>query len=232
MGAVSVRCVAYIDGFNLYNGLLKDTCCKWLNLLTFCRNLRPELQIIQVKFFTALVERRTQDPDQVDRQLTYWSALDTIPEIRITKSRFTCHKKHLPLVSAVDDLKERKRRGENVVGISPQKAHVYRSEEKGSDVKLGVHLVHDAHGEGTATPFEAAIVITSDSDLVEAIRIVTEDMRKPVYVYGPSPYAQTDDLEKVATEFSVLDASSLVGALLDDPVITAEGRKIPKPPNW
>ena len=48
-----LKLFAYIDGFNLYNGSLKNTTFKWLNLLAFTQSLRPTDEILQVKFFTA-----------------------------------------------------------------------------------------------------------------------------------------------------------------------------------
>jgi len=60
-------------------------------------------------------------------------------------------------------------------------ARVIKTEEKGSDVNLAAHLVNDAHLDG----FESAIVVTNDSDLVEPIRIVTEQLGLPVGVLNP-----------------------------------------------
>ncbi|MEP2463074.1 MAG: NYN domain-containing protein [Henriciella sp.] len=42
------------------------------------------------------------------------------------------------------------------------------TEEKGSDVNLGVHLVNDAHLDR----FDVALVVSQDSDLLEPMRIV------------------------------------------------------------
>ena len=50
-------------------------------------------------------------------------------------------------------------------------------EEKGSDVNLGAHLLNDAW-KGL---FDAAVVISNDTDLVTPIRMVTSS--------GASPYS-------------------------------------------
>jgi len=65
-----LRCWVYVDGFSLYHGLAKrQSCrCKWLNLLALARRLRPRDTIGRIKFFTALVEKRTDAPDQQKRQ--------------------------------------------------------------------------------------------------------------------------------------------------------------------
>jgi len=52
-------------------------------------------------------------------------------------------------------------------------------EEKGSDVNLACHLVNDAW----AGRFDAAVVISNDTDLVEPIRIVTQELKKNVLIF-------------------------------------------------
>jgi len=54
-------------------------------------------------------------------------------------------------------------------GIVPtQRVWVDKTEEKGSDVNLATHLLHD----GFRGMFEAAVLITNDSDLTEPVRVV------------------------------------------------------------
>lgn len=65
----------YIDGFNLYYRLIKGSPCKWLNLLTLCQLMLPDHDIQQIKYFTAPVSARPDDPDQPTRQQTYFRAL-------------------------------------------------------------------------------------------------------------------------------------------------------------
>jgi len=49
----------------------------------------------------------------------------------------------------------------------PQKyAKVIKTEEKGSDVNLATHLLHDAH----MGRFDVAVVVSNDSDLLEPIK--------------------------------------------------------------
>ena len=53
---------------------------------------------------------------------------------------------------------------------------VWNLEEKGSDVNLASYLLRD----GFLGEYEAAVVISDDSDLVEPLRIVRRDIGKPV----------------------------------------------------
>src|SRR5450759_5155777 len=56
---------------------------RWLNLAEMCRLLLPRDQILQIKYFTALVNPRRSDPYQRSRQETFLRALATIPSLSI-----------------------------------------------------------------------------------------------------------------------------------------------------
>ena len=77
------KTVVYVDGFNLYYGCLKATPYRWLNLLKLSQLLLPTHEILQIKYFTALVTSRPKNPDQATRQQTYLRALQTIPNLQI-----------------------------------------------------------------------------------------------------------------------------------------------------
>lgn len=64
---------------------------------------------------------------------------------------------------------------------TPTYVRVLKTEEKGSDVNLASHLVNDAHNRD----FEVAIVISNDSDLVEPVRIVTQELGLQVGILNP-----------------------------------------------
>lgn len=65
----------------------------------------------------------------------------------------------------------------------PKYVKVVKTEEKGSDVNLAVHLINDGHKHD----YEAAVLITNDSDLLEAVRIVREDLYLTVGILNPHP---------------------------------------------
>ena len=75
----------YIDGFNLYYGCIKDTPYHWLNLAQMCHLLLPKDTIQRIKYFTAEVKARPNDPDKPLRQKIYWRALSSIPNLEIIK---------------------------------------------------------------------------------------------------------------------------------------------------
>ncbi len=58
---------------------------------------------------------------------------------------------------------------------------VIRTEEKGSDVNLAVHMLNDAYKDR----FDTAVIVSNDSDLAEVIRITTKELGKRVGVLNP-----------------------------------------------
>jgi uncharacterized LabA/DUF88 family protein len=146
-----VQTIVYIDGWNLYYGAIKGSPYRWLNLYECSCALLRGHQIEKVRYFTARVDNRPDDPHQSQRQDAYLRALGTIPEIEIHLGRFVTHTKRVRLA------KRRKN------GSWYDDARI--TEEKGSDVNLATHLVWDAaHGE-----MKCALVISNDSDLQESI---------------------------------------------------------------
>lgn len=68
-----------------------------------------------------------------------------------------------------------------VPGRPQQYARVLKTEEKGSDVNLATHLLHDGH----MGRFEVAVIVSNDSDLLEPIKIVRGQLGRKVGVLNP-----------------------------------------------
>ena len=105
-------------------------------------------------------------------------------------------------------------------------AYIWKTEEKGSDVNLGVHLVRDAF----LGRFDEAAILTNDTDLVEAIRIVKDDVGLPVTLLAPNS-KPSFSLESVATHTRHI-APYLGPSQFPDVIENPKGRPIRKPPNW
>ena len=155
----------YIDGFNLYYGAIKRTPYKWLDVLKMSQLLFPNDTINKIKYFSARVSARPTDPDQPIRQSTYWRALQTIPNLSIIEGSFLVKPVMMPVANS-----------------SPQRyERVLKTEEKGSDVNLAVHLLND----GYKKDYELAVMVTNDSDLLEPMRIVKQELNLPVGLVNP-----------------------------------------------
>ena len=167
-----MRTRVYIDGFNLYYGCLKGTPAKWLNPASLCDNLLPKNKIEHLRYFTATVSSRPNDPDQATRQQTYFRALDTERRITIHLGHFLTHEVEMPDAAAWRSGKFVPRR-------------VVRTEEKGSDVNLATFLLMDAVDD----LFDCAVIISNDSDLKEPIAQVRRRFRKTIGLLNPQRYA-------------------------------------------
>jgi hypothetical protein len=148
-----VKVNVYVDGFNLYYGCLKGTPYRWLNLHRLAELLLPHDEIHRIRYFTARVSARPDDPGTVNRQQAYLRALRTLPSIDIHFGQFLVSRTRMALA-------EPPARG-------PRTAEVIKTEEKGSDVNLASYLLVDAFERDC----EAAAIITNDSDLAEPLAL-------------------------------------------------------------
>ena len=110
---------------------------------------------------------------------------------------------------------------------SPRFAKVVKTEEKGSDVNLAAHLIND----GYKAAFQVAVIVTNDSDLLEPIRVVRQELDLPVGILNPHAQTPSKVLVRYASFMrqirkGVLAASQFPHTLHDD-----KG-KFHKPPVW
>jgi len=202
-----------VDGFNLYYGAVKGTPYKWLNLEALFRLLLPQNQVVAIKYFTARVKPRPNDPNSPARQNAYLRALATIHCMSIYYGSFVSHQTMLPEATSTGML-------------TGKFSSVLRTEEKGSDVNLAAHLLADAY-EGL---FDVAAVVTGDSDLLTPVDMARTRCRKIVGVLNPQRRASRQ-LGAVASFYKAIRSSALARsqfpAVLHDAVGT-----IHKPVGW
>jgi hypothetical protein len=163
-----MRTRVYIDGFNLYYGCLKGTPHKWLNPARMCDLILPQNEIVAVRYFTATVSARPNDPDQASRQQTYFRALAVEPRTSIHLGHFLTHPVTMP--DAAEWARGR------YVGRT-----VIKTEEKGSDVNLATMLLVDAFDN----LFDCAVIVSNDSDLKEPIAQVRNRFGKTIGILNP-----------------------------------------------
>ncbi len=104
-------------------------------------------------------------------------------------------------------------------------AEVHTMEEKGSDVNIAAHLLNDAW-KGV---FDAAVVISNDTDLVTPIQMVSVERGKPVFVVCPGRWQMAPQLERVATHKRHIHRKMLAAAQFPD---TVPGTTVRKPASW
>jgi uncharacterized LabA/DUF88 family protein len=180
--------------------------------------LDPKHQILSIKYFTSLVTGKI-DPKQPVRQKTYIRAIKKyIPEISVYYGHFLSHNVYKPLSYAVDQRLFRK---------LLRFVSVIKTEEKGSDVNLPVHLLND----GWLDLYDCAVIVSNDSDLSEAFRLVKENLSKKIGLLTPWKYQkiQSKELLKYADFVKIVRKGPLSVSQLPDPI---PGTTIHKPSVW
>ena len=104
-------------------------------------------------------------------------------------------------------------------------AEFHAMEEKGSDVNLAAHLLNDAW-KGR---FDAAAVISNDTDLVTPIRMVVSERGKKVFIVCPGRWQVAPKLRGAASHVRHLRTAMLRAAQLPG---TLPGTAITKPTRW
>ena len=152
MGTVA----AYVDGFNLYYGMKSKFARRylWLDLVKLVRHLRPNDEVVQVRYFTTIVRGepaasanqinyvdalRAHSGDLLDVQIG-WFRRRSLAPCRVCGEHWQCH--------------------------CPRRSRTL--EEKETDVALAVAMVEDA----TVGLADLTLLISADSDFAPAVAAI------------------------------------------------------------
>ena len=208
-----MRTFIYIDGFNLYYGALKGTPYKWLDLSGLFRAiLQPQHDILKIKYFTARVSARPGDPSKPERQDVYLRALQHhCPEFAVYFGHFLSHIGPAPLAEPLPG--------------GPRMVNIIKTEEKGSDVNLAVQMLND----GWLDAYDCAVVVSNDSDLAEAMRLVKARKEKKIGLITPGKRNPSRQLMAHADFCRRIRTGVLANNQLPSPV---PGTNFKKPSGW
>ncbi len=237
---------AYIDGFNIYYGA-RQSCGKgtagwrWLDVRSLVASRLPsdwtDAEISRVVYCTARVSG-IDDPTTPRDQDRYLRALEVGGIVdHIEYGNFVTRVRHSPLVTASPKgrpvivqsrwpvmVKDAARA--DVPDARFIVSHLHR-EEKGSDVNVATHLMHDVfHGS-----VDGVVVVSNDSDLKLPIAVARD--RVPVGIVTPSSQRLAGDLafapsDGVGSHWQTnLSADDFRDHQLPDPV-----GPVPKPAGW
>lgn len=149
----------YIDGFNLYHAMVNRAPkhYRWLDLWTLAESLRRDGETLDgVKYFSAYA---TWLPGPYSRHRDYVAALEA---------------RGVTAIMGKFKIKDRECRRCG--------AQWHGHEEKESDVNIALHLLSDAIGNKV----DRAILVTADSDLCPAVRMV-RGLAPSVQVFVATP---------------------------------------------
>ena len=199
------RVVVYIDGFNLYFGMMDAgfNHCKWLNVEKLVRNyLTANQELIEIKYFTS---RITNNPQKQKRQTTYLEAIETT-DVKIIYGLY----------------KAKQIECENC-------GHNWNiSNEKMTDVNIATHIIIDAFHD----KYDTAILISGDSDLVPPIKAVHQNFpNKVISVFFP-PNRHNNTVAGAAKGFQIIGRKKLSDSQFEENVKKRDGFILQKPVDW
>ena len=194
------KVVAFIDGFNLYHAIddLKRPHLKWVNLWDLVEALvRPQSQVLEeVYYFSAYA---TWLPGPMIRHRAYVRALRSVG-VNVVLGKF----------------KPKDRR-------CPKCDHAWKShEEKETDVNIALAMLM----QGVLGAYDHAFLISQDSDLAPAIRLVTRELEKPVTVVTPPHRKHSTELIGAATAKAKITLPQIERSLFPQQVHDAGGNVV------
>lgn len=199
------RVIVYVDGFNLYFGMLDAgfDYCKWLNIKLLVNNLLQNNQVlVEIKYFTSRV---SNNPEKQKRQNTYLEALESVG-VNIYYGNYQ------------SDKLECKRCG----NVWP----TYN--EKMTDVNIATQILIDAFQD----KYDMAMLISGDSDLVPPIKSVHEIFKnKRVFVAFP-PKRHNQSVALIARGSLTIGRKKLVDSQFEFEVPKRDGYILKKPKDW
>jgi len=226
------RLNVYFDGFNFYYGCFKSSKrtaewrqYKWLNVSAFAQLMFPGFDVREIHYFTAVVNQSILDPTKQDRQQAYLRALRMLQSVTIHEGRYSTWAKQRLLADPIS-----RQRGQRAIPILPEQyVDVIIDEEKGSDVNLASHLIVDAFMDR----YDAAVVISNDSDLAEPIRLVRSVVGSRIIIMNPHPGKPAYDLRGLVdpNDYRSLRLGPITASQFPATLTDAHGT-ITKPPSW
>lgn len=211
--------LVYVDGFNLYKGQLESRPAnKWLDLVALFDDVLDDFDVQHVHYFTARIKGRMnpEDPKAPDRQDAYIRALRTLRRLTVhDDSLFTVH--HGDAREWID--------GKEQPPLT--RHHVYKVQEKGSDVKLATQLLMDSL-DGLAQTY---VVVSSDSDLARPIEVAKQRLGARVGVLYPRD-ARTKLFERAGVDFSLYLRPAFAARNQLPDVVQTPKRPVHRPPSW
>lgn len=192
------RVACFIDGFNLYHAIkdLRAPHLKWVNLRRLSQRLvAPKSEsLVAVYYFSAFAN---------------WLAGP-----RARHEVFVAAQLEVGVIPVMGHFKEKSRR-------CPKCAHAWVGhEEKETDVSIALHMVNEARKDS----FDVAMLISRDSDLAPALRMIQAEFpRKTVRLVAPPNKGHSADLLRLAASKTKITRRHLEESLLPSIVNAQSG---------
>lgn len=167
-----MRTAFFVDGYNVFYGLLAGTPYKWLNLpllLTYIANIEnPKSALVSIDYFTSSVkpELATRGRISKEAQDTYVRALKA--------NNVTVHygRHQLERASAPRFIDKK------IAASRQDKVAIWKLEEKETDVHIAVSMYRTAAKQANihiAERVQQLVLVSGDTDMTPALKAIRED---------------------------------------------------------
>jgi uncharacterized LabA/DUF88 family protein len=197
--------MAYVDGFNLYFGLISYGWQRFLWLdpaLLVEKLLKLEQVCTGVRYFTARLSGSGMKSRQ---QKVFLEATESLGKCSLHFGQYQGALRRCTSCGVEDLIQS----------------------EKMTDVNIAVRLLSDAHHD----LYDAAILISGDGDLSPAVREIKETFGKRVVVAFP-PGRFSKLLSEVASAHLVIGRAKLAASQLPNRVHKSDGSILERPQEW
>lgn len=203
---VKNRLVFLVDGFNLYHAIDANpaySSYKWLDLMKLAKNITPNSYVIQDLFyFTSLMRWQ---PDKMARHLLFIRALE-LTGVKVVYGEFRIRDRHCPKCDTVYPSRE----------------------EKQTDVNIAITLFQLAIEDR----FDAAIIVTGDSDIIPSIKAVRSTFpAKRIGVAIPIG-RKAEELRNEANFHVKLKEKQFKTSMFPDEIPIGNGKVLKRPEKW
>ena len=207
--------IAYIDGYNLYNGMKAKgwDCYYWLDLRRLCLNLLQLLRqqkfingdytLRDVKYFTSKVKG---NPKRHKKQKVYLEALET----------------HCKIVPYYGDT----RFYPELCGNCGCEKQI--PEEKITDVYLSTEMVADAFNN----KYDIALLVSGDIDQLPTVEVIKRNHSAKKIVSVFPPMRTNDNLAAISDGVLHITDNELKDSLLPDEIVKSNGIVLRPPTEW
>ncbi len=218
-----LRTIVYVDGYNLYYGLLRKSKLKWLDLYSLFNEhvLDDRANLLQVRYYTApVLGRMSDDSRSTQRQRNYLQALRKMypGKLEIIEGKILATTPFQRLVQPI-----------------PQAPHletvqVFDFNEKKTDVNLASDMLAGAWTD----VFDQAVLCSNDSDLEGAFSTIKRYLPHirlglVAPILGEDHRHISKDLSKYADWSKILSPVHLKNAQLPERIPSS---RLCKPDTW
>lgn len=201
------RVIVYIDGFNLYHGLVDRGWRRylWLDICEMAKSfMMINWELTCTKYFTARIVVGSQAKKQ--RQTTYIEALQTLNDVEIIEGKYhsepyTCYK-----CGFVDDIPS----------------------EKMTDVNIAIQMLIDA----VQDKYDIALLVSGDADLVPSIKMIRKTCPNKRLIVAFPPERHSQDLEDEAHSSFYTNKQHFSRNQLPPKVTREDGFILERPITW